>query len=841
MRPYSWPAQIARELRQALRRLYVAPFFALFSIATLALAIGVTTAAYSVVHRMMDEDLGVRDMDQLVGVYQHGRAGAALSWDDYHDVVAQQRTFGEMAAWSRLPTSVGTADAATLAVGEITTGSYFEILRATAKLGRLFTPDDDRPDASPVIVLSDSLWRLAFHADPDVVGKTIMVGGRWFTVIGVTAVDFRGLSGRDFSIGFWVPMAFAPALTGGLGLTSFDPKTTRERGLLHVVGRLQPAFSVEHATEDLRLIGRRLNDEYPPPPGNAATAQFRVRNWTAGPAVPARTISTQGPLLIILGLPALVLLVACTNLANLTLSRGVARRNSISVKHALGASRWRLVREEMSEAAIVAVLGGLAGMGIARWLLARGLGLIRDHTSVPAYALHLDLALSPAVFVPIAGATLLSIVVGGLLPALQLSRVNIRQALANDSAASLRRWRGRGNLIALQVSASVGLFLLAFAGSSALPSILSHDGPRLDGVAVAAIPFRHQQYSEARARDTVDRVLAELRRTPGVRSVAAGGDVWESTIVLRSFNRAWGVTTADRPFTETNTGIWPSLTIGTPDIFEVLALPFVEGRAFSDADTAGRGEVAVIDENLARDLFGPTASAVGRTLLVRLQTAGFNYDTRDITMTIVGVVPGRETSRSGNRRRHLYLPFAQYYDPNVAVLVRADTDTPPVVPLQTVLRRVAPGLATAFLGDGALLTDTPNRIAGAVTLVAHGLAAFALVLAMAGLYGVLSHVVSLRTRELAVRSALGASATRIVRMVLRDGLRPVVEGMFIGLGAAMVIRQILRATVVDDLSAIDPVAFGVAVLLLVTAGLVACYLPARRASRVDPNVALRDS
>ena len=831
--------QPLRELRHASRRLLAAPLFTLFSVATLALSIGLTTAIYSAMHRLSDDNPGVADGDGLFGLYWEHRPGSTVSLPDFRDIAGRQQTFSDLAAWTTTYTSIASSDGSDLVGGEIVTGTYFEMVGAVVALGRPLTPADDHVDAPAAIVLSDTNWRTSFHSDPAIVGRSLLVAGHPFTVVGIADPDFPGMVGRPWTAGFWVPLAVVSRMPGLLGSTTIDP-ANRNRPFLRLVGRLRPAASIEQASADLALIGARLDATFPLPRRSTATASVRVgRTWSAGPAFPPQQRPDQGPIRVIIGLPALVFLIACTNLANLALSRGVARRGSLVVRQALGAPRWRLVREEMGEALLITVVGALAGLGLARLFLTTWLGYVQYFTSVPSYILPLDLGVSPAVFLPVACATLLALVVGGLLPAMQLSRIAMRQALNTDNGTSLPRWRGRSNLIALQVGASVGLFLVAFAASQVLTSRVLREGYPLDGIAAAGIPFDRQPYSEARARETLERVLADVRRAPGVTGAAVvAGIATRDPAVPSSYRRATA-SAADQPFTATNEGTSVNMATATADAFDVLGLPVVAGRPFTDNDSGGAPPVAVINEDLALEVFG-TTNPVGRTLLVRIVQASQLSTQRDVTATVVGVVPVREPARDGSNPHELYLPFAQHYDPNVLVLARTGGDAPPVAALRTALRNAAPALAMTFLGDGGMLTDTQQRLGWLVMAIAHGLAAFALLLAMTGLYGVLSHIVTLRTRELALRVALGATSTGIVRLVFRDGLRPVFEGLLIGLGGAILVRQVIRVTAVSTIPAIEVIPFVLAAGLLVTAGIAACYLPARRASKVDPNVALKE-
>lgn len=833
---FSFGTQGLRELRFALRRLQAAPGYALFSIATLALAIGVTTAVYSVVYHFVRVDYGVDDHRSAYGLWEDNRPNTTVSWPDFVDIAKQQRSFEPLAAWAWFLTNVGTNDRAILARGEIVSGDYFTLLRRAALRGRTLVPADDSETAPPAVVLAASTARQLFGDEADAIGELAMVAGRPFTVVGVVGDGFRGLSsfGGPMQANLWVPLSTAPQLGAALsGVPSRDP-TTRGHHMLQVFGRLRPGVTMDGASQDLRLIGQRLNETYPPPP--STIAGIVPRSWTVGPAFPDRVGRDQTISRILIGLPALVFLIACTNLANLSLSRGIARRNALAVRHALGATRGRLVREEAVEALLIAMAGGALGLVLAGWMLDSSIGYVQTRTSLSAVAFFPEVSITPAIAMAALGSTLLAMIVGGLLPALSLTRRSLRESMASGNDTSLPRWRGRSNLIALQVGVSVGLFLIAFSASRALPSRLLYPGPRLDGLAAATIPFAHQGYDDARTRRVLERVTSDLRRTPGITAVGIVAGLDGRDAMLLSSYRRTSVTTVDRPFSNSYSGTDASTITGSPEVFALLDITPVDGRAFSQDDVAGGEPVVVVNDAVARELFGTTAVS-GRYLQVRTSLA--LSPVSESSMRIVGVVPSRGVTSRGEPRREVYLPLSQHYEPNVIVLARGNSELP-VEPLRRALRSADPLLATAFIGDGVRLGAIERVMLSTATSIGHGLAAFALLLAMAGLFGVLSHVVSLRGRELAVRAALGASARRITGMVLRDGLRPVAEGLLIALGAAMLIRKVLSVTVAEGLSTIDPLAFMVATLVLTMAALIACLVPARRASRIDPNVVLKE-
>jgi putative ABC transport system permease protein len=839
---------LARDCRRTMRRLLATPGPTLFSIATLAVAIGVTTATYSVLIAMFgDISRDIRHPDSLVSLaYSGGVRAASASPADYRDLREQQHSLTGLAASAMFSTSLVTRGSSSLVVGELVDGAYFSTAGVPVRVGRAIGPDDDRADAPPVVMISDVTWRTRFGRDPSVVGSQITLAGRPFTVIGVGPPGFAGLLavsiGANMGAACWVPLTHADAVVRRLG-----PAVVPQ---LQVIGRLKTAVTVRQAAEDFGLIGRRLDRDRPLTSGvaivaagvprNSASAFAPTRNWSAVSTFGQRqTTQARQMRRVLLALPVLVLLVACTNLANLALSRGLSRRRTFAIRRALGASRARVVREEMIEGAIVAVTGGIAALAVARLLIAAAVGAVRGPIAVLLSPIvSLDFRLEPIVLLFAAGATVLALVVGTLAPALQLSRTSVAHALGRDVDTATPRWRGRRNLIALQVGASVGLFLVAFASMTFVQRTAAITrGPSLDRVAAAGIPFEQQQYDETRARETLDRAVIEVRRVPGVTAAGLVAGLRGATPgAFRTYSR-YAVSTMDQTITDAAEGLAVDATIASPDIFHMVPLPITSGRAFDGTDTASSERVAIVNESLAR-AWPESMAGPGRLLYIRRQSP---FDPTTIsTARIVGVVAdGGDPARRADAR--IYLPFTQAYESNVMVLAEAAGGSAlPVDDLRAALRRIDPDLAPQFVVPGAMVMDALPRLLRSMAVATSSLAALALLFAMTGLYGVLSHLVARRTREMAIRAALGADRRTIAKMVLKDGLRPVAEGLVIGLGVATIIRTIMQMTVARGLSSIDTVAFGLAAMVLIAAALVACWLPARRATKVDPNVALRD-
>jgi hypothetical protein len=451
---------------------------------------------------------------------------------------------------------------------------------------------------------------------------------------------------------------------------------------------------------------------------------------------------------------------------------------------------------------------------------------------------RLDGRLEPAVLAATAVAMLLALAVSGILPALRLTRGNLQRLLGTEASAGLMRWRGRSNLIALQVAVSVALFLIAALAVRTLPAMRQAPGPGrdLERAAIVEVPFRRQVPDAERMRLLVDAIVAETARTPDVRAAAAAGLITSRGVRVAPPE---ALSTAQKP------GDFVKLISGTAGILGALDLPVVAGRPFDDRDRPGGATAAIVNQALARQLFGQPAAAIDRQVLVREPTerlAATWADSDVETLTVIGVTADSTLDRHGRPEPVIYRPFEQTPDPDVVLLARSNTlDSAALVGvLRTAVRRADADLAMRYSGNAQALFQTQAIAVSLATGLIASLAAIALVLAMAGLYGVLSHVVHHRTREIGVRMALGASAGRIVQLVVRDGLRPVAEGLFIGLGAAFAIRALIQSSFSQPISTFDPIATSGSVIPLLIAAAIACYAPARRASRVDPNVALRE-
>jgi predicted permease len=602
-------------------------------------------------------------------------------------------------------------------------------------------------------------------------------------------------------------------------------------------------------------MGHRLDSLAPLPIVPARPHQPAIqplRAWSATPLDELASPMDSEVVRIVVGLPLLVLLIACTNLANLMLSRASSRRHETALRGALGASRWRLLQEHLAETVVIAAAGGLLGALVAHGLLTWGVSVLREPVETFTPGLMLVWRLEPVIFVAAGASALVSLLAAGLVPALQAIRVDAGRALTvGDPTSAMPRWRWRSNLIAVQVGMSAGLFLitvvcvrfLVIDASDRIP-------PGLTSLAVAGVEF-DGEWPAARVEDTAHRIVEEARRLPNVAAAAASTGLPIEARTLLGVHWSVRADAADAPPPVSLVQPPPAgMVAATAGLPAVMGLEVLSGRFVGAGD---RGRNVAIDERLATALFGPTP-AVGRQLRLRHGGAGPAgpppVESLRTVIGIVGAAPASERSiQRGSLRGVIFIPFAERTEwddrlwPIVVFSARARsgeaTDLAPL--LRTVVRRVDQDLAVVGAMRGDLAAGGEVVVMAPILAAGFGLlAVMSLALAMAGLYGVLSHVVTSRTREMGIRVALGASRLRIRTLVLGQGLRPVVEGLAIGLGVALVARQLLQMTMTETLSTVNVASFAAAAAPLIVAGCLAAYLPARRASRVNPNVALRD-
>jgi len=837
----------AGHLQISWRRLRSSPIFTLFSVATLALSIGAATAAYSLIHVVQGPPPGLTDVDRLVEVY-HFPTGSGpivnMAWEDYQDLRARQTAFEALTGWRFFQPAIVANGQSMTGTGEVVDGDYFRTLGVAVEAGRLLQPGDDRPDALPAVVISSALSRRIFGGAAEALGKPMRISGTTFHVVGVTGSSFAGLfNGGLLASGLWVPMNVAryafPELRDNF------KENSRDHRWVFVRGRLGAGQSVTQAQAQVAGIGKQLDAEFPigrdrdmglPAGVRLLPTPWRVgRPWGIRPmngrvlGVPESVLRTLSWTLM--GAVGLVLLVACTNLANLSLARNSRRRVDMALRLALGASRWRLIREALYEPVLLTVAGGVAGLGVARVLMR----VLSMEVAVGPADRRLTIQALPHIDLSVLGVasamTLVALLVAGVVPALKSTRVDLRSLLALDSAGAVPRWRARRYLIAAQVAISVLLVSIAtlYAGEVRRQGQID-SGLDLERLALAQIDFGSQRYEEARARQIADAALLQMARRPGVTAVALSSGL--PTGLTTTFGASL------KPL-DGSSGKSVEFVAATQGVFDTLGVAIARGRAFDERDSRSSAPVVVVSQTAARRLF-PTAEAIGREVIFERRRAVGEPESVPRTLMIVGIAADT-APRTGSDSSMAYLPLDQHYEPKLVMVVRTSADPVSVVaPLRTAITSVDPELAVSQIGTGLVLAGPNTSFQRIVASLATVLGTLALVLALGGLYGVLSQIVVGRTREIGVRMALGAGLSSIRRMVVREGISPVLIGLVFGLGLGLIARAAMQPLFMRLVPSVDVTLMVLVPLFFIGAGLIACYLPARRASRVDPNVALRN-
>jgi putative ABC transport system permease protein len=831
---------VGRDIRLALRRLGATPLFTTFAILSLAAGVAITTAVYSIVDAVFLRGLGIHEPDRLAVIvtpYSGRLLTGTVSEPDFHDVQTAQTSFSHVAASATFVRRLALPSGTEMVIGESVSGSYFATLGVGARLGRTIQPSDDA-GGGRVVMLSDTLWRRRFASDPRIVGATVAISGEPFEVIGVVPASFSGPRGWLAGTQFWIPLGTESRLKESPG-TAAPRATARDDRRLTVFGRLAPQVTIAAASAEMQTIAARLDQFFPPRfrgTGVGATDRpWRAKTMAAISDDEDSAVRRFGMALV--ALVGLVLVVACTNLGNLVLARGSTRLRELAVRRAIGASAWRLVRDQCLESVMLAVGGAFAS-----YVMFELLRVVMDteYSLAMPFGGRTTLSFHPALSAPAltiaVSSLLIALVVFGLEPAIQLTRtLDVRGALAGGPAAGPQHGRRQRLLLRWQVAIAAGFFIIATMFVKYSIAEARHDsGIDLDRIGVAVLNFDTPEWNEPRARRMFDRVLDELGRDPSVEAASLStGLPFGVPSTLRLSISPLEQTSAARMDPEVMTAI-----AGAPSMFRTLGVEILRGRGFDDRDGPAAPRVVVLSEFTARQMFG-TADVVGRELAVGQTRAPTTPTT--MSATIVGVAADTDVGRIFADPRPLaYVPLTQHYQPLITVVARASGSvTNAVGAMREAIRRADPDVAVDTIGTGRSVLAGPFQVLRGLGMTAIGLGAITLLLAMAGLYGIQSHIIANRTREIGVRMSLGATAGEIKRMVLVDGYRPVLDGLIFGLSIGLVGRAIARAYLELDVAIIDPWMLVVTPIPLICAAFFACYLPARRAAAVDPNVALR--
>ena len=807
---WTWLEQLGKDLHYGARMLLKSPGFALISIITLALGIGVNTAIFSVVDAVLLRPLHFIEPDSLVRLFYENHGSNSywgnLSRPNFEDCKNQSRLIESLAAYGdRNQNLTGSGDPERVSLAAVS-ANFFKVLKVEPVLGRGFLPEEDEPGAPRVVVLSYGFWQRRFGADPQIVGKTLILDGYSYTIIGVMPREAQWPNSSQF----WRLLSVEDAYA----------RLGRGAQFLKVIGRLKPGVSWQQAQAEMDAISGGLAKQYPETNTGWSMAVVPFMEVIVGPIRPT--------LLMLQSTVGFVLLIACANVAGLLLARGASREKEVAIRAAVGASRWRLARQMLTESVLLAIVGGALALLLARWatraLIALSVGIPRvKEIGVDHRVLGFTIVIS-------LGAGL----VFGLLPALQISKPNLNESLKEGGrgAVGVGRHRLRSLLVVSEVALSLILLVGAGLMIKSLWRLLAVDpGFAPDGVLNAPLLLNSPRYSQAAEQAAFSaHLVRKLSTLPEVESVGI--------IANRPFSSTYNLIAFDvegRPPLPVGQSINAENNSATPDYFRTMRIPLLKGRGFTDEDTGQSPAVVVISETMARR-YWPGEDPLGQQITV--SDGGPN------PRQIVGVVGDvkQEGLEAAVMIPMMYVPFMQSPRGFMNLMVRSSGD---VANLTAAVRSRIHELDRDIPVDGVItmsqlvLDSLATRRFS--TLLLAIFAGLALVLAIVGVYGVVSYAVQQRRREIGLRIALGAQSSDVVRMVAGQGMRLAVAGVVIGTPSALAVAKLMTSfsdTLFDVTLADWPVLVSIALLLL-AAALMPCLILARRATKIDPLVALR--
>jgi putative ABC transport system permease protein len=800
---------LGQDLRYTLRTLLRSPGFTIVTVLTLALGIGANTAIFSAVNAVLLRPLPYKDSSRLVMVWadHHLRGGPVDEWTnpaDFFDWRAQSQTFEDMSVlggWA--PTLIGSGEPELLR-GTKVSYSMFSVLGVTPALGRNFTAEDDRPNAAHVVLLSDDLWRRQFSADPKVVGKSINLDGVGHTIVGVMPAGF----------------AFPIVPNREIWTTLQVPSRGRGNAVLRAIGRLKSSTSLAQSQTEMSAIAGRLAQTYPETNKGIGITLVPLQAQIGG--------TTRKPLWLLLGAVGLVLLIACANMANLLLARAASRQREISVRVGLGARRTRLVRQLLTESCLLALLGGVIGLLLAFWgtaFLARAL----PPTVSSVEPVKIDLAV-------LLFTLTLSMLTGlgfGLAPALQATRGNVTEVL-KENARSTSSGKGGRRLrsalviadvtIALALSVSAGLLMKSFLRLTSVDL-----GFRQDHLLEVTVRLPRQSYSERVKITSFYQQLAQhLAALPGVTAVSAASDPPLNGV--GGSDSDFFIEGKPLPPSDKRPAAWYSSVM--PNFHQTMGIALLRGRNFNDHDTADAQAVIIVNQTMARKYWGDE-DPIGKRIS--------NGDPANPKWKeIVGIVGNvKYFTLEAEQPPMMYLPLEQAPDPSMTLALRTSgSPLEMAAPVRSAVWALDKNLAIPSLTTMEQLVEGASDQPRLLSTLISSFAVMALLLAAVGLYGVMAYMVTERTHEMGIRMALGATRSSVLGMILSQGLKLSAFGIVAGLLVSLAFTRVL-GTFLFHVGSTDPITFAAVALLLVAVAFAASYIPARRAMRVDPMVALR--
>ena len=811
-------------MRHAARRLLRDWRFTSAAVLILSLGIGTTTAIFSVVNATLFRPSPFADPDRLVEIYQNDSEGrpATASYPAYLDIAAYTNVFAGTTAVS-IPNGVSYLDRGAVRNGtvEYATASYPSVLGLRPSLGRWFEASEDRLGAPVVVVLGHLTWSTRFGADPSVVGRTIRIEGVTASVVGVGPEEHRGTLNIGLVTDFWLPLSSLPAISGGTSRML----ERRDTGPFFVKARLRDGVTVPQAQAAMAILGSRLAAEYPKEDSGKGITVMASRDVHVHPQMDVIIVTLAS---LLLGILALVLAIACSNLATLLLVRASARAKEVSIRLAMGATRGQLIRHLLTESMLLSAAGGVAGCVLAWWI-------IRSLTAIEL-PITVDLRLDGAVLGFAVGLSLITGVLFGLAPAFNATRVDLRSTLREDTQTGPghRRLTLKNALVVFQVTVSVvllattGVFLEMVTAARAQPV-----GFAVDGIAMLEIDVRSAGYSAERSANVFEELRRRVAAIPGVQSAAlARGRPMEgygAALVIEG-------TTPDRRNPTIGGNMWAG-----PGFLEMLQIPILFGRRIDERDRPGAPLVAVVSETMARRYFG-SVNAVGRR---------FRLEQEENWIEVIGVSRDTATAdRTGDlvdpEPEMFFRPFAQANLPPNTVLARTSRDAPALVgAMQRELLALDPALLVVAAQTLGQLLERSLAAPRAVAAFLGALGVLGLSLAGIGLYAVIAFAVARRTREIGIRMALGARSRDVARDVVRETAVLLAAGAGVGALLATVVilaMRSLHSPVIGFVAfnpRIDRLALVAIAAFIVIVGAAAAFVPARRAASMNPLAALR--
>jgi predicted permease len=794
------------------------PSLTLIAILSLALGIGANVAIFSLVNTVLLRPFPVSNPDELVSVHVMGKAGAvrAFSYPDYIDFRDRNEVLSGLAVTRFAPMSLSQNGNSDRLWGYLVSGNYFDVLGVKPILGRTFAPDEDREKlAHPVAVLSHVTWKNRFAADPQIIGKRISINSHEFQVIGVAPENFKGTD-IIFAPEVWLPMHMLEWIEPGAKW--LDRRSTEN---IFATGRIKKGVTRTQAQASLNILAQQLAREYP------ETNEGKKINLTSpGLIIPTLRGAVISFTWVLLALVGMVLLIACVNLAGLLLARATERRKEIAIRLAIGAKRSRLVRQLLTESTLLSLAGGAVGLLLAVWMIDLVVALKPSF----GFPLVMDLAIDWRVLSFSLGLAVVTGLTFGIVPALHATRTELTPALKDEaSPGAVRGSRLRSSLLIAQLALSLVLLVAGGLVLRALQQLRSFN-PGFDAknAMMMTMDLDLQGYDQTRGREFERQLVERVKALPGVTAAAITNNVplsisYSSTsIYVEGQTPARG---ADLP-----SSMYSSIS---PDYFNAIGLNLVAGRAFDERDNERTDRVAIVNQSFVKNILhlDNVEQAIGRRV---------SYREKDLWMRIVGIAKdGKYFNIGETTQPFIYFPIEQEYEPSATIIARTSGEPSPMI--ASVRGEIAKLDGTMPVYDAKTLAEHlgvslfPARVAAAFL---GGFGMIALVLAAIGIYGVTSYSVAQRTREIGIRMALGAERRHVISMILRQGIKLTLLGVMIGLAVSFASTR-LMASILYGVSATDVLTFVAVPVLLAAVATLAGYLPARRASRVDPIKALR--